>query len=140
MAVQPNEYERVRAWVLVKAESPQEVAERLYAKYGKAGGNDWVVVRTDVVDYPCDDVECPHNIIIPVDTANEDRLCEVVDLIRGFEGIDAAVVARVKKHFPYPPQDGSGFITERENELADEKVPDDEVGRQGGSPGPNPFG
>ena len=123
---------RVRAWVLVRAESAQEVAQALYKELGHAGGDSFVVVRADAVDYS-------YNIIIPVDAESEDVLYEVDNVIKGHAGVSETVVVKVENPVPYPPHDAHGYITEREWEAGKDKTI--EPGRQlSASPGANPFG
>ena len=121
---------RVRAWVLVEAKSAQQVAEGLYDKLGHEGDDSFVVVRADVVDFD-------YNIVIPVDAESENVLSDVVEQIRGMDGVNETVIVRIKEHVPYPPHDAHGYITAQEAEAGQETV---EPGRQGASPGFNPFG
>jgi hypothetical protein len=121
---------RVRAWVLVQAEPAQRVAEGIYKELGHEGGDSFVVVRADVVDYS-------YNIVIPVDAESQDRLYQVHDMIRGHPGVRETVILEVKMHVPYPPHDAHGYITPQEAEAGKEPI---EAGRQGASPGANPHG
>jgi hypothetical protein len=129
---------RVRAWVLVQAGDPGKVAQRLYEKLGHEGGDEYVVVRADVVDYS-------HNIVIPVDAESGEALGSVVDMIKGVRGVEATTIVRVTMSVPYPPHIAHGYITEAELEaqleldidIKEERL---EAGRQGASPGHNPFG
>lgn len=122
--------ERARAWVLVKARPAQAVAEGLYKELGHEGGDKFVVVRADVVDYP-------YNIIIPVDAESQDMLYEVVDMINSHPGVSETVIVKVKKHIPYPPHNAHGYVTQQEAGAGEELI---ESGRQGASPGANPWG
>jgi len=130
MEEKKTENGRVRAWVLVEAEPAQEVAEGLYNALGHEGDDQFVVVRADVVDFD-------YNIIVPVDAESEDVLSDVVEQIRGMDGVNETVIVRVKEHVPYPPHDAHGYITAQEAEAGQETV---EPGRQGASPGFNAFG
>jgi hypothetical protein len=121
---------RARGWVLVKAESAQEVAEGLYKELGHEGGDSFVVVRADVVDFD-------YNIVIPVDAESQDMLYQVHDMIKSRSGVSETVIVRVEKHVPYPPHDAHGYITVQEAEAGKEPI---EAGRQGASPGANPHG
>lgn len=121
---------RVRAWVLVQAKPAQTVAEGLYEELGHEGGDSFVVVRADVVDFD-------YNIIVPVDAESEDVLSCVVEQIRGVDGVNETVIVRVKEHVPCPPHDAHGYITAQEAEAGQESV---EPGRQGASPGRNAWG
>jgi len=123
---------RVRAWILVRTEKdPVEVATALYDDLGHEGGNEWVVVRADVV------VDYEYSIVVPVDAVNDDALWHVDEMIRGRTGVDDTVVLRVQNHKPLPPHDANGYITTHEVELGKEFV---KPGRQGNSPGLNPWG
>jgi len=126
--------ERVRAWVLLQAESAEELAQALYRDLGHAGGDEFVVVRADIVAGPS---EFAYNIIVPVDAKNEDALRDVVDRIREVSRVNPVIVT-VHQHVPYPPHDAHGYITTEEVEAGREPV--EKPGRQGASPGLNPFG
>jgi len=130
MEEKKTENGRVRAWVLVKAEPAQEVAQGLYNELGHEGDDQFVVVRADVVDFD-------YNIIVPVDAESEDVLSYVVEQIQGVDGVNETVIVRVKEHVPYPPHDAHGYITAQEAEAGQEPI---EPGRQGASPGANAFG
>ena len=130
MEEKKTENGRVRAWVLVEAEPAQEVAVGLYKELGHKGDDSFVVVRADVVDFD-------YNIIVPVDAESENALSDVVEQIRGMDGVNETVIVRVKEHVPYPPHDAHGYITAQEAEAGQETV---EPGRQGASPGFNAFG
>jgi hypothetical protein len=121
---------RVRAWVLVRAERPQELAERLYDELGHEGGDSFVVIRADIVDFD-------YNMIIPVDAESREIVNEVVGMIKDRPGVRDTLVARVQRHVPYPPHNANGYITEEEAEAGKEPV---EPGRQGASPGYNGWG
>ena len=126
--------ERARAWVLVRAERAQEVAKELYDELGHAGGDSYVVVRADVVEYD-------YNIMIPVDAQSRETVDEVVGMIRGYAGVTDMVVVWVQSHVPYPPHDAHGYITAEEIEAStrEPKEPS-KPGRQGASPGYNGWG
>jgi len=127
--------ERVRAWVLVRAEPAAEVAERLHEQLGHEGRTRFVVVRADVVAEPS---EFGYDIIVPVDAESEPALSEAVDLIREESGDPSPMTVRVGQHVPSPPHDAHGYITTNEVEVGRELV--EKPGRQGGSPGHNPWG
>ena len=150
--------ERVRAWVLLQAESAAGVAQALYEKLGHEGGNEFVVVRADVVaqrlyeelgheggdeyvgvraDNVAGPSEFAYNIIVPVDAESEDVLRDVVDRIREVSRVNPVIVT-VDQHVPYPPHDAHGYITTTEVEAGREPV--EKPGRQGASPGHNAFG
>jgi hypothetical protein len=121
---------RARAWVLVKAERAQELAEGLYDELGHEGGDSFVVIRADIVDFD-------YNVMIPVDAESWEVVDEVVGIIKDRRGVTDTVVVPVQGHVPYPPQDANGYITEEEAEAGKEPV---EPGRQGASPGYNGWG
>ncbi len=122
---------RTRAWVLVKADQAQDVAEELYDELGHIGDDSFVVVRADVV------VEFDYNIVIPVDAESQDMLDKVHGMIKDRSGVEETVIVKVDMHFPDPPHDAHGYITEEEAEAGREPI---KAGRQGASPGANPHG
>lgn len=125
---------RARAWVLVRAERAQDVAEGLYDELGHEGDDSFVVVRADVVDYD-------YNLMIPVDAKTPESVHKVVGMIRDQPGVRDAVVVWVRSHVPYPPHDAQCYITREEVE-ASKRVPKEpiEPGRHGASPGYNGWG
>ncbi len=127
--------ERVRAWVLVRAAPVQGVSARLRNLDRKE--DDLVVIRADVVAGSSD---LPYNIVVPVDAESEAVLSGVVDDIKADSGVSDAVVLKVLEHHPDPPHDASGYVTQREFDRGREDKRPDKVGRQGASPGANPFG
>jgi hypothetical protein len=122
---------RVRAWILVQADSPSDAAYKLYDALGNEGGNDFVVIRADVVDYV-------YNIMIPVDAASGEWLRHVHLKILDITGARHSVVIPVVQLVPFIPHDANGFITEAEARAGHEEVP--KPGRQGWSPGMNAWG
>jgi hypothetical protein len=127
--------ERVRAWIFVLADPAPSVMEELYGKLGREGGDAFVVVRADVVDYG------PYNVIVPVDAESDGVLHEVEGMIKGHPGVNETLIVRVKRHVPFPPHDAHGFITAREKELGrDPGDPCVDVGRFPKSPGHNAWG
>ena len=125
---------RVRAWVLVRADEAQEVADRIRV-LDPGKGDDFVVVRADVVEGPDG---YPYNIIVPVDAKNKSKLTDVVERIRAVDGVSEAVELRAEKHHPDPPHDAHGYITDQEAGAGTDK--DVKPGRQGASPGANAWG
>lgn len=132
MANQRAESERVRAWVLVRAEEAPNAMQGLYRKLGHEGGQRFVVIRADIVDYQ------PYNVIVPVDAESEEALQEVSAKIKGHPGVRETVIVRVEKHIPFPPHDAHGYITQQEAGAGKDKTV--EHGRQGASPGYNGWG
>jgi hypothetical protein len=131
MMEQTAENGRVRAWVLVHADDPEAFAQELYELLGQRGEDDYVVVRADVVNHRL-------NVVIPVDAASETDLVRVVKKIAGLEIVRDIAVLRVQMHIPYPPHIAHGYIDEDEFE----RYPEEgfKPGRQGASPGANPWG
>jgi hypothetical protein len=121
---------RARAWILVQAESPHEAARALYESLAEKGGDDYVVIRADVVDYV-------YNMVIPVDLAGWELLEEVHQLIREITKAKYSTVIPVVQHFPFPPHDAQSFITTEEVEAGHWRI---EPGRQHWSPGENAWG
>jgi hypothetical protein len=139
MALETRGGGRVRAWVLVRARDPEKVVQRIYEMLRYEGGDEFVVVRADVVDYS-------HNIVVPVDAESEKALMGVVDVIKGVEGVEkqTATVVPVKMHVPYPPHIANGYIhaAELEAQLAQDIEIEEGLkpGRQAASPGHNAWG
>jgi hypothetical protein len=132
MERQTIENGRVRAWVLVWADDPERWARELYEELGHEGGDEYVVVRADVVES-----FYGYNIVVPVDARDQSTLDSVVKMIRNPKAVKRLAILRVEIHNPYPPQDASGYVTEEEAEAGEEEV---KVGRQDKSPGLNPWG
>jgi hypothetical protein len=128
------ETERRRAWIFLRTEDPQAAAEVLREKFFPQGEDQFVVVRADLVD---EARGFPFNMVVPVDAENDDVLREVVVRIVRSSGATEHVVANVKAHVPFPPHDAQGYITVQEAGLGKERI---EPGRQGASPGRNPWG
>ncbi len=128
---------RVRAWVLAKADDPEAAAAELYERLGYEGGDDFVVVRADVVD-------SPHNIMIPVDAANDEALHGALDRIESLRILREINILKVEKHIPHPPHIANGYITHGELAAQQEQGVDIgeyiKAGRQGASPGHNAWG
>jgi hypothetical protein len=121
---------RARAWVLVQAKSAHHVAKELYEQLVHEGGDRFVVIRADVIDHS-------YNVMIPVDAESQQVLEEVHGMIREHPGVIDTAVIHVKQHVPFPPHDAQGYVTDEEAEVGKERIP---PGRQGASPGANPWG
>jgi hypothetical protein len=132
MAIMETENGRARAWILVQVDSPHDAAQTLYDSLGLEGGDSYVVVRADVVDYI-------FNVVIPVDAESPEVLHDVHHQIRRITGARHSVVIPVLESFPSIPHDAEGFITEHEYARGHEKVRC-KVGRQRWSPGMNAWG
>ena len=129
--------ERVRAWVLLQAESAETVAQALYEDLGHEGDDEFVVVRADVVAGPS---VFDYNIIVPVDAESREMLNAVRDMIEERSEVHEAVIVEVGQHVPYPPHDAHGYVTEHEAAVGTKEVRPIPYGRQGASPGWNPWG
>jgi hypothetical protein len=123
---------RIRAWILIQVDSPHDAAQRLYDSQGLAGGDSYVVVRADVVDYV-------YNVVVPVDAANPDVLQSVHRMILEITGARDSVVIPVVESFPPIPHNAEGFITPAEYDLGYDKL-HCKPGRQRWSPGVNAWG
>ena len=126
---------RVRGWVLIQADKPKEFAQGLYEDLGKVGGDEYVLVRADVVEG-----HTLFNVIVPIDAASREALQGVAEMIGNDYNVSFSI-ARVSVHNPKPPHDAHGFITAREKALGSN--PDDpcvDVGRFPKSPGHNAWG
>jgi len=137
MIIREPENGGVRAWVLIRVESPEAVASGLYGTCGypaQRQDEPWVksvMVRADVVDYH-------YNIVIPLDAENQEALQEAICQIQKETGATETAVLRVTAHFPGIPHEADGYITQEERD----EYPDPFaiVGRQRTSPGMNPWG
>jgi len=132
-----EEQGRVRAWVLARADEPEAAATHLYEELGHEGGDDFVVVRADVVEYH-------HNLVIPVDAATKEDLQEAIDRIVNLEMVEEVEILRVRMHVANPPHIANGYISHAELAAQHEQRIDIgeyiRAGRQGASPGHNPWG
>ncbi|MEA3377506.1 MAG: hypothetical protein U9R72_15060 [Chloroflexota bacterium] len=128
---------RVRAWLLARADDPEAAATKLYEALQYEGGDDYVMVRVDVVDYP-------HNIVIPLDATSEEAFREALDRIESLRILQEISILRVVMHFPYPPHIANGYISHAELAAQHEQGVDIgeyiKAGRQGASPGHNAWG
>jgi len=138
-AMTPDAPERYRAWVLFKVENPQGVAPRFGVPDDKgltllkAGEDNYVIVRADVVDG-----NEGYTLVVPVDAANEDQFNAAYERLTALVGEQGSVL-RVVAHFPTPPHRSSTFVTEKE--LSGCFLPEySPPGRHPHSPGANPWG
>jgi len=138
MIIREPEIGGVRAWVLIRVESPEAAAGELFGTFGypaQRQDDPWVksvMVRADVVDYH-------YNIVIPVDAESQGALQDTVCAIQKQTGATEMAVLRVTAHFPEPPHDADGYITQAEADLYMD-TDTMRVGRQKNSPGMNPWG
>jgi hypothetical protein len=128
---------RARAWILIQTDDPNAAGESLWNERGLQGGDDYVVVRADVVraNVP----NWVYNLVVPVDADSEDRLESIhQDILRVTKARDS-VVLRVTFLNPAPPHEAEGFVTAEEYARGTEKERV-KVGRQHWSPGFNAWG
>jgi hypothetical protein len=123
--------ERVRAWALVVSSNPEATATQIEAQFA-LGGDDWVIVRADVV-------QGAHNLVVPIDAATEAWFQTVLETLRAAPGVTQVDVERVVRHFPMTPHRSHSFVTPVE--LDTFPSPDfPSPGRHPKSPGSNPWG
>jgi hypothetical protein len=126
--------DRVRAWILLRAGYPDKVAKAIYDQFGKDGGNEFVVVRADVVDGD-------YNIVIPIDAADQSHFSATEKKVTSLRGVTSHITLTVTNHYPTPTYLAHGFTTLQD--FADKLrwIHPDEWGRvQKKSPGDNPWG
>lgn len=135
--------ERSRVWIFGYTANREEIkndvvdpSDGKFKKFFEAGGDDYVIVRADMVDeFTVDTFKC--NVVIPVDAENEDALQKAKTILNEKLGIETHVDVKVIDHAPWPPHRAHGYITGNENE----KLPDGDPGRQAHkSPGSNKWG
>jgi len=129
-----SEQNRVRAWVFCRAKSIEEKlkGEDYWQNEIKTkGGDRYTVIRADIVDHDC------YNVVVPVDAKDGPALIAAKDFIK--EKFQAEIIStvEVKGHFPNPPHNANGFITEQEHGRGD---PDAPIGQVNKSPGWNAWG
>ena len=124
--------ERKRAWVLLKYGDPDAAAALISDNFTK-GGEEWVVVRADVVN------DGQYNLVVPVDAANEAALETVLAMLAKVPGLVKIKVLRVERYYPRPSHRSHSFVTPAEVE--EFRVPEfEKAGRHPQSPGANPWG
>jgi len=131
-----EESPRIRGWIFVETKDPNATAEAM-SRHFEQGGDDYVVVRADVV-VP-EGREDEQRVVIPVDVADQGFLQHVRELIKETPGVSGSTFYEVKTHNPWPPHGGHCFVTEAELEAhpAQEFSP---PGRHPKSPGRNAWG
>jgi hypothetical protein len=123
--------ERVRAWALVLSSNAEATAAEI-ASHFTQGGDDWVIVRADIV-------QGAHNLVVPVDAANEAAFQTVLGMLQAAPGVTQVGVERVVAHYPSPTHRSHSFVTA--GELDAFPSPDFPTpGRHPKSPGSNPWG
>lgn len=134
---------RDRGWVLLQVGDPEAAAALIMETMADDGyyGNDFVVVRADIVGDTASQDPQLYNLVVPVD-ARVDYLDDVAEMLEGIEGLGAfgsPVVLRVTSHVPSIPHSASTFITP--SEYRDLPLPEYcPPGRHPQSPGANPWG
>src|SRR3990172_1774924 len=125
----PMNVERVRAWALVVSANPEATAAQIAAQFTQ-GGDDWVIVRADVV-------QGAHNLVVPIDAASEAAFQAALAMVQGAAGVQQVGVERVVQHYPSPTHRAHTFVTQ--SEIDEYPVPDfTSPGRHPKSPGSNP--
>ena len=131
---------RVRTWVFGRVEKEELRARYKENRINGLGGDQFVIVRADIVDHS------DYNVIIPVDAEDDDGLEEAVSVITDQLGVEIVSTARVdtrvedKGHIPWPPHEAHGFITQEEVDALPIEQLYIEAGRQHASPGSNKWG
>jgi len=127
----PMSLERVRGWALVVSTNPEATAAAIAAQFTQ-GGDDWVIVRADVV-------QGAHNLVVPIDAANETAFQTALAMVQGAAGVQQVDIERVVAHSPSPTHRSHSFVTPGELEAF--PSPDfPSPGRHPKSPGSNPWG
>ncbi len=124
---------RVRAWVLIKSDNPEDIVDRIWALDKKDGSI--VVIRTDIIK------EGSYSLVVPFDMASASlgMVTEFFDGLKENKNVNDFEFAVVKCFIPDPAQDSSGYITGGEFKRG-EKQAGVRAGRQDNSPGFNPWG
>jgi len=129
---------RVRGWVLVKSDNPDQTASALTVDLTE-GGDEYIIIRADVVQFEMESFARDVNLIVPVDVASADALGQVLSRIRGTAGVRELTMANVTAYYPDPPHRSHTFVTA--DELSRDRVPEyDPPGRHPKSPGRNGWG
>ncbi|MEK6588740.1 MAG: hypothetical protein AABY97_07865 [Chloroflexota bacterium] len=124
------EAKRVRAWVFFKVEDAGEAARKI-AVHFREGGDDWIIVRADVV-------EGDPNLVVPVDAASDDQFKAVLEILRKEVGAEKSY-GLVKNHYPDPAHKAYCFVTPGEHGRHRDPAYDP-PGRHPKSPGGNAWG
>jgi hypothetical protein len=123
---------------LVKSDDPDQTASALTADLTE-GGDEYIIIRADVVQCEMESFVRDVNLIVPVDVASADVLAEVLERISGLAGVSDVAVANVTAYYPDPPHRAHTFVTA--DELGRDRVPEyDPPGRHPKSPGRNGWG
>jgi hypothetical protein len=141
MTMNPIDTKRKRAWLLYEAEDLEDAntkANAIYSRFGTVGGDNFVVVRADVIINESEQVM----ILVPVDTSGEPALSKLVGDINTITTKPPVLTAKVKDHYPAITYLAHGFVSEEEFIKSDKRtVHPDLYGRiMRKSPGDNPWG
>lgn len=133
--------DRLRAWVLFRVDDPRLAADQFTMPDEKgetplkAGGNDYVIVRADVVEGNGD-----FNLVVPLDAANTDQFAIACGRLIEVVGQPPKTVLRVLEHVPTPPHEAHSYLSAKELEAFPIPTEFPEAGRYPKSPGANPWG
>ncbi|MGH2620032.1 MAG: hypothetical protein ACRDHG_05605 [Anaerolineales bacterium] len=122
----------------MKSDNADQTASALTADLTE-GGDEYIIIRADVVQAEAGSFLGEVNLVVPVDVANTDVLAQVRERIRSTVGVSDLAVANVVRYFPDPPHRAHTFVTA--DELGRDRVPEyDPPGRHPKSPGRNGWG
>jgi hypothetical protein len=131
--------DRVRAWLVFKVENRADALRKI-DPFLKMGGNDYVVIRGDLVDE-----KSGYDLVVPVDARDQTTLDDIKGtLLSDLHALSVLVLQVMAddslRSLPWPPHAAHSYITEAElRELPDDAYP--KFGRQWpASPGANPWG
>jgi hypothetical protein len=144
---------RKRAWLLLRVKDPKRAVTVLkeYKNFEEekeeslnifeAGGDEWVVVRADIVTrFEGKSDDDSYNLVIPIDAKDDETLewvvKKILELTEEPAGVERITVLLVDEHYPPLAVEAHCYITEQETD--DEHYP--ERGRYPRSPGENPWG
>jgi len=122
---------RTRGHLYFQVDEPDEAAMRVSVLFTQ-GGDDYVIIRADVVDGH------GFNLMVPIDAAKT-KWKAASKVVEKAVGAAPTAVSRVKATYPENPQCAHSFITEEEYlrcPLPECAPP----GRHPKSPGANPWG
>jgi DNA-binding Lrp family transcriptional regulator len=123
---------------LVKSDNADQTASALTADL-KEGGDAYIIIRADKVQWEAESFARDVNLIVPVDAASANDLERVLSKIRAMPGVRELTVANVTAYYPDPPHKSHTFVTA--DELGRDRVPEyDPPGRHPKSPGRNGWG